>query len=100
MRNVCVIPNAMKRASSAWDDYETHIRVRNWWKKLKNHESNSMAHAENFHGGVSFSGIWWSFVFGVRCLWRHNWTSFSCFQANVFAKFVDTLFIFFCTHSP
>jgi len=20
----------------------------------------------------SFSGIWWSFVFGVRCLWRHN----------------------------
>jgi len=28
----------------------------------------SVGHAENFHGGVSFSGIWWSFVFGVRFL--------------------------------
>jgi len=27
-----------------------------------------MVYAENFHGGVSFSGIWWPFVFGVRCL--------------------------------
>jgi len=24
-----------------------------------------------FSWGVSFSGIRWSFVFGVRCLWRH-----------------------------
>jgi len=32
----------------------------------------SVAFEENFHGGVSFSGIWWSLVFGVRCLWRHN----------------------------
>jgi len=23
-------------------------------------------------GGVSFSGMWWSFVLGVGCLWRHN----------------------------
>ena len=23
---------------------------------------------KKIHGGVSFSGIWWSFVFGVRCL--------------------------------
>jgi len=22
--------------------------------------------------GYSFSGVWWSFLFGVRCLWRHN----------------------------
>jgi len=28
----------------------------------------SVAHAENFHGGGSFSGIWWSFVFGVHYL--------------------------------
>jgi len=28
----------------------------------------SVAYAENFHGGASFSDIWWSFVFGVRCL--------------------------------
>jgi len=23
-------------------------------------------------GGISFSGIWWSFVFSVGCLWCHN----------------------------
>ena len=46
--------------------------------------------------------MWWSFqsVFGVRCLWRHNLTSYSCFQTNVFAKFADTICIFFYTHSP
>jgi len=26
-----------------------------------------VAYAEHFHGG-SFSGIWWLFAFGVRCL--------------------------------
>jgi len=31
----------------------------------------SVAYAENFHGGVSFSGIWWSFVC-VQFLWRHH----------------------------
>jgi len=30
-------------------------------------------------GWISFSGIWWSFAFGVRSLWRHNSTSCSCF---------------------
>jgi len=40
MRDVNVIPNTMKRASSVWNSYQTHMRVRNWWKKLKNHESN------------------------------------------------------------
>jgi len=44
----------------------------------------------------SFTGVWWSFVFGVRCLWRHNLTSYSCFQA----KFVDRIGLFFFTHSP
>jgi len=29
MRNVCVIPNGMKRASSVWNAYQTHTRVRN-----------------------------------------------------------------------
>jgi len=29
----------------------------------------TVAYAENFHGGGdSLSGMWWSFVFGVRCL--------------------------------
>jgi len=33
-----------------------------------------------FSWGVSFSGTEWSFVFGVHYLWRHNYTSYSCFQ--------------------
>jgi len=49
---------------------------------------------------VSISGIWWTFVFGVRCFWRHNLTSHSCFQTNVLAKLVDIICIFFYTHSP
>jgi len=53
-----------------------------------------------FMGIVSFSGMWWSFVFGVRCLWRHNLTSYSCFQPNVLAKVFDIICIFFYTHSP
>jgi len=35
----------------------------------------------------------------VRSLWRHNLTSFSCFQTNVLGKFVDIICIFFYTHS-
>jgi len=41
-----------------------------------------------FVGGFWFRVIWWSFVFGVRCLWRHNLTSFPSFQTNVLAKFL------------
>ena len=59
-----------------------------------------MAYAENFDGGVSFNDIWWWFVFGVRSLWRHNLTSYSCFQTNVLWKLVDIIGIFFYTHSP
>jgi len=58
-----------------------------------------VAYAEKFHGGFSFSGIWWSFVFGVRSLWRHNLMSYSCFQTNVLAEFVDITGIFFYRHS-
>jgi len=47
-----------------------------------------------------FSGIWWSFLFRVLCLWRHNWTSYSYFQTNVLAKFVATICVFFYTHTP
>ena len=47
-------------------------------------------------GGFSFSGIWSSSVFGVRCLWRHSLTLYSCFQA----KFVDIIGIFFYPNSP
>jgi len=53
-----------------------------------------------FSWGGSFSGIWWSFLFAVRCLWRHNLTSYSCFQSNVLAKFLDIICIFFYIHSP
>jgi len=59
----------------------------------------SVAYAENFHGWISFSGIWWSFVFGVRPLWRHNLTSYSCFPTNVLAKFVD-IYAYFSTSTP
>jgi len=41
-----------------------------------------------FSWGDWFRVIWWSFVFGVRCLWRHNLKSFPCFQTNILAKFV------------
>ena len=50
--------------------------------------------------GVWFRVIWWSFAFSVCCLWRHNITSFPCFQTNVLAKFVDIICIFFYIHSP
>jgi len=49
--------------------------------------------------GCSFSGMWWSFAFSMRCLWRHNMTSFSCFQTNVWTEFVDTICIFVYTHT-
>jgi len=53
-----------------------------------------------FMRGISFSGIWWTFAFGVRCLWRLDLTSYSCFQTNVLARFVDIIWIFFYTDSP
>jgi len=42
---------------------------------------------------------WWWFVFGVRRLWRHKSASYSCYETNVFAKFIDTICITFCTYS-
>jgi len=42
----------------------------------------------------------WSFLLGVSCLWRHNLTSYSCFQNNVLAKFIDIIRIFVYTHFP
>jgi len=41
-----------------------------------------------------------SFVYGVCCLWRHKLTSYSCFQTNILAKFVDIICILFYTHTP
>ena len=67
------------------------IKGNAWWKQWR---------TQKIFMGVSFNGIWWSFAFGVRCLRRHNWTSYYCFQTNVLAKFVDILCIFFYTHSP
>jgi len=46
-----------------------------------------------------FRVIWRPFVFGVRCLWRHNLTSCTCFQTNVLAKFVDIICTFFYIHT-
>jgi len=36
------------------------------------------------------SGVWWSLLLDIRCLWRHNMMSYSRLQTNVLAKFVDT----------
>jgi len=53
-----------------------------------------------FHEGEgSFSGLLWSFEFGVRYLWRKNLKSYLYFQTNVFAKFVDTICVSFHTNS-
>ena len=64
-------------------------------KHCKSHCLHAVAYAENFHGG----GFGSSFVFSVCCLWRHNLTSFPCFRANILAKFVDIICIFFYIHS-
>ena len=53
-----------------------------------------------FMGGGWFRVVWWSFVFGVRCLWRHNLTSCPCFQSNVLAKFVDIIMHIFLHALP
>jgi len=39
-------------------------------------------------------------VTAIRCLWRHNMTSYSRLQTNAMTKFVDTTCIFSYTHSP
>jgi len=40
------------------------------------------------------SGIWWRLLLDIRCLWRHNMTTYSRLHTNVLAKFVDTTCIF------
>jgi len=47
---------------------------------------------------VLSSGVYWSFLLDIRSLWRHKTTSYSRLQTNIFAKFVDTTCILFCTH--
>jgi len=43
---------------------------------------------------VLSSGVWWSLLLDIRCLWLHNMTSYSHLQTKVLAKFVDTACIF------
>ena len=76
----CVVPNDRHRES--------------WIFK------QAVTYAENFHGGGCF--IQWHILvicICVRCLWRYNLTSYSCFQTNVLAKFVYIICMFFYTHS-
>ena len=35
-------------------------------------------------------GPWWSLLLNMRCLWRHDMTSYSRLETNVLATFVDT----------
>jgi len=46
------------------------------------------------------SSVWWSLLLNIRCLQRHNMTSYLRLQTNVMAKFVDAICISFYTHSP
>ena len=71
-----------------------------WCSHISNSWSSSGVRRNFSWWGFSFRGIWWSFVFAVCCLWRHNLTSYSCFQTNLLAKFVDIICIFFCIDSP
>jgi len=63
-------------------------------KLTKENTSGQWRMQKIFMGWVSISGTWWSFVFGVLKL-----TSYSCFQTNVLAKFVDLICVFFYTPS-
>jgi len=40
------------------------------------------------------SGVRWSLLLDIRCLWRHHMMSYSHLQTSVLAKFVDTTCIF------
>jgi len=77
-----------------------------WWiefvvsTSIEERERESGVRRKFSCGGVLLSGIWSSFVFGVRCMWRHILTSYSCFQTNVLAKFADTICTFFYIHFP
>jgi len=51
------------------------------WLKLRKGPYSCVRRKFSWEG--SLSGIWCSFVCGVRFLWRHNLTSYSCFQTNV-----------------
>ena len=72
---------------------------RNWWEQCAN-RLPWQAKCKNWAPQGSFSGIWCSFVCGVWSLWRHNLTSYSCFQTKALAKCVDIIRIFFYTPSP
>ena len=70
-----------------------------FWQQIQG-QILAVAYAENFNGRGFYSVAYGGHkIFGMWCLWRHNLTSYSCFQINVLAKFVDTVCVFFCTHS-
>jgi len=37
-----------------------------------------------------WTGVWWSLLLDIRCLWRHNVTSYSHLQTNVLVKLIFT----------
>jgi len=48
--------------------------------------------------GALFSEIWWSFVFGVRCLWRH--TCHIHVSKPIFWRSLLTQYAYSSTHTP
>ena len=94
-RSLCSIVKILKA-------YGLVIYTTTWWLLLRSSWLwiRRSGVRRKFPWVVSFNDIWWWFVFGVRYLWRHNLTSYSCFQTNVLWKFVDIIGLFFYTHSP
>jgi len=67
---------------------------------LKVGQASSLAYAENFHVG---GFIQWHML--VICIWcalflTSQFTSYSCFQSNVLATFIETICIFLYTQFP
>jgi len=46
------------------------------------------------------SGVWWSLLLDVHCLWRHIMTSNSRLQTNVLVKFMDKTRMLFYMRTP
>jgi len=50
MRNVKYSPQYWERRFFSWNDYQTHMSVRDWWKKLENFESKLLFNQKRKRG--------------------------------------------------
>jgi len=79
-----------KSNANAWADThkkileEGSVQITRFSWRLRNHSNQWRTQKLFMCGGVSCSGVWWSFVFGVRSLWRHSLASYSCLHLNAY----------------